>query len=88
MTGDEDEPCPEPGLMMKRTIPSAALVLLPNSGHAINIEELLRGEWRTGDLPWTPGGGRWALRDMRTLPIASALGILDESFQLHFGDSA
>jgi pimeloyl-ACP methyl ester carboxylesterase len=39
MTGDEDEPCLEPSLMLKRTIPDASLAVLPNSGHAINLEE-------------------------------------------------
>src|SRR6266550_3506436 len=34
MTGDEDWPCLEPALLMKRMIASAALVVLPNSGHA------------------------------------------------------
>src|SRR5262249_39660551 len=29
MTGDEDEPCLEPGLLMKRSIRSAGLVVLP-----------------------------------------------------------
>ncbi len=39
MTGDEDDPCLEPGLLMKRTIPAAALVVFPNTGHALNLEE-------------------------------------------------
>src|SRR6202040_2639326 len=39
MTGDEDDPCLEPGLLMKRTIPMAALVVFPNTGHALNLEE-------------------------------------------------
>jgi pimeloyl-ACP methyl ester carboxylesterase len=39
MTGDEDEPCLEPSLLLKRTIPNAALAVLPDSGHAINLEE-------------------------------------------------
>src|SRR5260370_17632161 len=39
MTGDEDDPCLEPGLLMKRTIPTAALVVFPNTGHAVNLEE-------------------------------------------------
>ncbi len=39
ITGDEDQPCLEPGLFMKRTIPSAGLVMIPNSGHTINSEE-------------------------------------------------
>jgi pimeloyl-ACP methyl ester carboxylesterase len=37
MTGDEDEPCLEPALFMKRKIPTAGLVVIPNSGHAINL---------------------------------------------------
>ena len=39
MTGDEDEPCLEPALFMKRTIPTAGLVVIPKSGHTINLEE-------------------------------------------------
>jgi len=39
VTGDEDDPCLEPGLLMKRHIPSAGLVVIPWSGHTINIEE-------------------------------------------------
>ena len=39
MTGDEDWPCLEPALLMKRTIPTSALVVMPNAGHAINLEE-------------------------------------------------
>src|SRR5256885_2630293 len=38
-SGDEDEPCLEPALFMKRKIPMAALVVLPKSGHAVNLEE-------------------------------------------------
>jgi pimeloyl-ACP methyl ester carboxylesterase len=39
ITGDEDEPCLEPAVFMKRTIPTAGLVVLPKSGHTINLEE-------------------------------------------------
>ncbi len=39
VTGDADEPCLEPSLMMKRTIPSAGLAVLPGTGHACNLEE-------------------------------------------------
>jgi pimeloyl-ACP methyl ester carboxylesterase len=37
--GDEDDPCLEPGLLMKRHIATSGLVVLPCSGHNINIEE-------------------------------------------------
>ena len=39
MSGDEEEPCLEVNLLMKRVIPTAALAILPRSGHAINLEE-------------------------------------------------
>ena len=39
VVGDQDEPCLEPGLFMKRHIPHAGLVILPMTGHTANIEE-------------------------------------------------
>ena len=39
VTGDEDDPCLEPGLLMKRNIATAGLVVIPWSGHTINLEE-------------------------------------------------
>jgi pimeloyl-ACP methyl ester carboxylesterase len=39
MAGDEDEGCLEPSLMLKRTIPTAGLALLPRTGHTCNLEE-------------------------------------------------
>jgi pimeloyl-ACP methyl ester carboxylesterase len=39
VTGDEDEPCLEPSVFMKRKIPTAGLVIIPKSGHTINLEE-------------------------------------------------
>jgi pimeloyl-ACP methyl ester carboxylesterase len=39
VTGDEDDPCLEPALLMKRNIPTSGLVVLPRAGHTINIED-------------------------------------------------
>ena len=39
MTGDEDEPCIETSVFMKRCIPKSGLAMIPQSGHAINLEE-------------------------------------------------
>jgi pimeloyl-ACP methyl ester carboxylesterase len=39
VVGDEDEPCLEPALFLKRTIPGSGLLVLPQSGHTINLEE-------------------------------------------------
>lgn len=39
IVGDEDEPCLEPALFLKRTVAACGLVVLPQSGHAVNLEE-------------------------------------------------
>jgi len=39
MIGDEDEMCIDPALIMKKCMPGAGLLVLPQSGHAINLEE-------------------------------------------------
>ena len=39
MVGDEDDPCIEPAIFMKRCIPGSGLAMIPQSGHAINLEE-------------------------------------------------
>jgi len=63
MAGDEDEGCLEPAMMLKRTIPTAGLAILPNTGHTANLEEpdvfnrvvdrflaaVARGAWRPRD---------------------------------------
>jgi pimeloyl-ACP methyl ester carboxylesterase len=59
MTGDEDEPCLEPSLMLKRTIPHASLAILPNSGHAINLEEPALFNQLLGDFLHQVESGRW-----------------------------
>lgn len=38
MIGDEDEMCLDPALIMKKHMPGAGLLVLPQSGHAINLE--------------------------------------------------
>ena len=39
MIGDEDEPCIDTNVFLKRTIPSSGLVTFPKSGHLINLED-------------------------------------------------
>ncbi len=39
MIGDEDDPCIEPAIFMKSHIPRSGLVILPQCGHTINLEE-------------------------------------------------
>jgi len=63
LVGDEDEGCLEPALMLKRTISTAGLAVLPRTGHTANLEEpdvfnravdgflasVARGAWRPRD---------------------------------------
>jgi len=73
MTGDEDWPCLEPGLLMKRRIASAALVVLPNAGHAINLEEPALFNRHLEDLFHAADLGKWPKRDPRAV-TTSILG--------------
>jgi len=62
ITGDEDEPCLEPGIFMKRKIPASALVVLPKSGHAVNLEEPAAFNAGVLDLRGGVDRGRWTRR--------------------------
>ena len=74
MTGDEDDPCLEPGLLMKRTIPAAALVVFPNTGHAVNLEEPDLFNRSLDDFFHQVERNRWPRRDPRAV-TGSILGI-------------
>ncbi|HKF74905.1 MAG TPA: alpha/beta fold hydrolase [Candidatus Dormibacteraeota bacterium] len=74
VTGDEDEGCLEPNLMLKRTIPTAALAVLPRTGHAVNLEEPALFNRLVGDFIAAVEAGRWTARDPRSL-AASLTGM-------------
>ena len=63
MVGDEDEPCLDVNLWMKRLMPVADLVLLPGSGHAINLEEPLLFNLFVEQFLARVDGNRWRRRD-------------------------
>jgi pimeloyl-ACP methyl ester carboxylesterase len=65
MTGDEDWSCHEPGLLLKRAIPTAALIVMPNTGHAINLEEPAAFNAHLADFFHAVDVGRWPARDPR-----------------------
>jgi pimeloyl-ACP methyl ester carboxylesterase len=73
-TGDEDEPCLEPGLLMKRAIKSAALVVFPNTGHALNLEEPDLFNRACDEFFHQVETGRWQHRDPRAT-TGSILGM-------------
>jgi pimeloyl-ACP methyl ester carboxylesterase len=73
--GDEDEPCLEVNLYLKRTIPTAGLWVVPKTGHGINLEEpaafndalqrffaaVEQDKWTTRD-PRSLGSGAFSVR--------------------------
>ena len=63
MTGDEDEPCLEPGLFMKRKIRSSGLVILPKAGHTINLEEPEAFNRTVLEFLTAVDAGRWPPRN-------------------------
>ncbi len=67
LTGDEDWPCLAPGLLMKQTIPGAALAVMPNCGHGINEENPGEFNRLVGDFLAQVDAGRWPTRDPRAI---------------------
>jgi pimeloyl-ACP methyl ester carboxylesterase len=70
MTGDEDWACLEPGIMMKKLIPHAGLVVMPNCGHTLNLEE--PGEYNRllESFLHAVDAGTWPARDPRAMASA------------------
>ena len=62
MTGDEDDPCIDPAVFMKRHIPRSGLVILPQSGHALNLEEPDLFNRAVLDFLTAVEAGRWERR--------------------------
>ena len=78
IVGDEDEGCLEPALMLKRTIPTAALAILPRTGHTCNLEEPALFNQLVADFLATVEAGRWTPRDPRSL-ARSTTGMADDA---------
>src|SRR5919202_128737 len=74
LTGDEDWPCLTPGILMKQNIPSAALAVMPNCGHTINLEAPDEFNRIVGDFLAQVDSGRWPMRDPRAVS-ASITGL-------------
>jgi pimeloyl-ACP methyl ester carboxylesterase len=74
IAGDEDEGCLEPALMLKRTIPSSGLAILPRTGHTANLEEPDVFNGLVDRFLAAVERGSWRPRDPRSLS-ASTTGI-------------
>jgi pimeloyl-ACP methyl ester carboxylesterase len=65
VSGDEDNNCLDPGVFMKRVCPSAWLTVVPNTGHAVNLEEPDLFNRITAEFLAQIDSGRWRPRDPR-----------------------
>ena len=74
LTGDEDWPCLAPGILMKQHIRTAALAVMANCGHAINIEDPDEFNRLVGGFLAQVDAGRWPVRDPRAV-TASITGM-------------
>jgi pimeloyl-ACP methyl ester carboxylesterase len=73
VTGDEDEPCLEPSVFMKRKIASSGLLILPRTGHAINLEEPEGFNRGVLDFLTAVDAGRWPLRNPASMTGSAIL---------------
>lgn len=71
--GDEDEPCLEPAIFMKRKIATAGLVVIPRSGHTINLEEPEAFNRALVDFLTAVDAGRWTRRNPASLAKSAIL---------------
>lgn len=81
VVGDEDEPCLETNIFLKRTIPGAGLWVIPNTGHAVNLEEPALFNRVVGDFFAAVERSGWPFRDPRSLARAThaPLRFLDQA---------
>ena len=70
INGDEDDQCIAPGIFLKKTIPACGLLMLPKTGHTINLEEPDWFNLFLADFIATVEADRWSVRDPRSMPHA------------------
>lgn len=59
VVGDEDYPCIEGSLFLKRTVPTAGLLMLPRTGHTITSEEPAAVNEALAELFSAAAAGNW-----------------------------
>jgi pimeloyl-ACP methyl ester carboxylesterase len=67
VSGDEDDNCLEPGIFIKRVCMSANLLVVPATGHAVNLEEPDFFNRTLLDFVTAVDTGAWRARDPRSL---------------------
>lgn len=73
VTGDEDDPCLEPALLMKRKIRRSGLVVFPKTGHTVNLEEPEGFNRTVLDFITAVEADRWPPRDPRSLSASAII---------------
>lgn len=68
LCGDEDDHTLQPGLFLKRRIKASGLMVLPKTGHALNLEEPDLVNRALADFLAQVEAGRWLPRDARADP--------------------
>ena len=68
INGDEDDHCLQPGLFLKRTIPACGLLVLPKTGHTINLEEPNAFNSALAEFFAQVEADQWSARDPRADP--------------------
>jgi pimeloyl-ACP methyl ester carboxylesterase len=62
LIGDEDEPCVDAAVLMKRELPAAGLVVIPQTGHTVNLEEPALFNQAVANFLHVVEHGGWASR--------------------------
>ena len=68
IVGDEDDHCLQPGIFLKKTVPACGLLILPKTGHTLNLEEPDHFNRFVGEFIGLAEVGRWMPRDPRAIP--------------------
>ena len=68
VVGDEDDHCLQPGIFLKKTVPACGLVVLPKTGHTLNLEEPEHFNRFVAAFIGSVEAGRWLPRDSRAKP--------------------
>ncbi len=76
IVGDEDEPCIDVNVWMKRLMPNAQLAMFPAAGHDLNLEDPALFNATVERFIASVDLGQWRPRDPRAAPGAtSSLGV-------------
>lgn len=70
VVGDEDDHCIQPGIYLKRILPACGLVVLPKTGHAVNLEEPALFNQFVAEFLAQVENNAWKVRDPRAIPGA------------------